>query len=355
MEVPEILKKEPDKGAPSRLIKRGEETAKMTKRDNSDVITAENAKLMSYYCFKFALDKTFDYNKDKNDATINGFIMSTLLPAVETKKREIGVLNPEGDKQICTSFTLEIYKQAAEMDENQATTKATAKLFNTAAGLLEALGVFGEISRDLAEKKKWANYRAVNILKADREGRSLNLDKEDMATLASQGDSSSSSSSGGGHSFSSSNSSSFDSSHNSNSNSNLSSSSSSNNNFSPHPPSYNTTVNSNNNYLSPSAPPAPFYSAGSAGGPMQLSNPNSTVFNATMGGSGGSSGSTFKSDGNTSPISNSPRGQAKLKDDPRVMDAVELTQFAIAALKRNPHDGLAKERLQAALARLEAV
>jgi hypothetical protein len=283
---------------------------------------------MAYYCYKYALDKAVEFNSDKNLPEVSGFIMSQLLPLVEQMKSTLS-LDFRGDSASCTQFALDLFAEGVKMDDNKTTNKSTAKLFKTAYDLFDVLLLFGDISPDIKEKRKWANYRCVNILKAEKEGRPMTLDGPSNQSASLSVDDSS-----GSSEYEAPNA------HNASANTSFSSSS-----------NYPTTNNIQTN-----VPPA---SQGIGGTVFGSNNGGSNIDYSNNKGGGYSLNqpmmtSSTSSSSPRSPASGGSRGAARVKDDPRVADALELTLFAIAALKRSPHDGLAREQLQAALARLES-
>jgi vacuolar protein sorting-associated protein VTA1 len=63
------------------------------------------------------------------------------------------------------------FNKADEADRAGMATKATATVFVAASNFFDAMNVFGDLEPDIAERSKYAKWKAVDILKAISEGR----------------------------------------------------------------------------------------------------------------------------------------------------------------------------------------
>jgi len=68
------------------------------------------------------------------------------------------------------NIALKIFLVADNEDRAGQASKKTAKMFYTASIFLEALKVFGELEPEIAEKLKYARWKATTILRASKEG-----------------------------------------------------------------------------------------------------------------------------------------------------------------------------------------
>ncbi|KAJ1727455.1 hypothetical protein LPJ61_004557 [Coemansia biformis] len=71
----------------------------------------------------------------------------------------------------CTVFALRVFAKADTEDREGRATKGTARNFIIASQFLQVVAAYGDLPLDVAEKIKYAKWRATEILKAVREGR----------------------------------------------------------------------------------------------------------------------------------------------------------------------------------------
>ncbi len=127
----------------SKYIKRAEDIEKEKSNPSS--------RLVAYYCYKYALDKVVEITKTDSDASIREFLLNSLLPAVEDRKRALSPPpSPSSDASTVESYALNIFAIAARDDANQSTSKITAKVYYSAGVVLEVLEQFGEPSADVS-------------------------------------------------------------------------------------------------------------------------------------------------------------------------------------------------------------
>lgn len=87
-------------------------------------------------------------------------------------------LNDENGIKTVETFAFRVFLIADNEDRQQKTSMRTAKTFLAASNFLDILKLFGPISADLQEKIRYAKWRAAEIGKAIREGRSPNIQIE---------------------------------------------------------------------------------------------------------------------------------------------------------------------------------
>ncbi|KAJ2742419.1 hypothetical protein GGI20_004494, partial [Coemansia sp. BCRC 34301] len=127
--------------------------------------------VVSYFCKYYAarLAITADATTERDT------YLAQLLDQLETEKGRLAENeNMRDDRtasQHVTSFALRVFAKADTEDREGRGSKATAKTFIVASQFLQVVGAFGEVPVDLAEKIKYAKWRAAEILKAAREGR----------------------------------------------------------------------------------------------------------------------------------------------------------------------------------------
>ncbi|KAJ2958956.1 hypothetical protein NQZ79_g5545 [Umbelopsis isabellina] len=121
-----------------------------------------------YYAAKLALSKG---PKNKNTEK---YILS-LLDELEAAKAKIGVNEAITDDMVgyahIENFGLKVFENADNEDRSGRASKKTAKTFLAASVFLELLKTFGDIDPDVAGKIKYAKWKAADIIKSIREGR----------------------------------------------------------------------------------------------------------------------------------------------------------------------------------------
>lgn len=124
--------------------------------------------IIAYYCSYYSLTKAIEL-RDKSDDSANRFVTG-LLEKCETLKKAL----PPDDgthRGIVEEFALRVFDRADNEDRADRATKATARTFYAAMCFLEVCSVFGPLPDDLAERLRYAKWKAADITKALREGR----------------------------------------------------------------------------------------------------------------------------------------------------------------------------------------
>ncbi|CAM9846272.1 unnamed protein product, partial [Heterosigma akashiwo] len=70
-----------------------------------------------------------------------------------------------------TEFAHAVFARADEEDRAGLADKGTARTFYAAANFYDALAQFGDLAPEPLQKKKYAKWKAAEILKAVKEGR----------------------------------------------------------------------------------------------------------------------------------------------------------------------------------------
>eukprot|EP01035_Chromulina_nebulosa_P019473 gene19473-25355_t len=217
----------------------------------------------------------------------------------------------------CENFAHSVFNRADDEDRNSIPTKVTAKIYYSAITFFEILEQFGELDNEIKEKLKYSKWRTTEILNAIKEGRqptpggftdSINNIIQDNASI------------------------------------NVDS-------------SINVIPNVQSSSLGSSMPITP---TNSYNNPIIPTNSSPISLNNNYNNSSSNSSiSGYINPYPTAPqLAPSPvitnRPPPNNNNDPRVKDAIEVCNFAIAALKYNDIT-LAKDRLNEALRRLNAM
>ncbi|KAI8883633.1 DUF605-domain-containing protein [Backusella circina FSU 941] len=143
----------------SPFIQRGQE---LTTRDP----------VTSYYAYYYAVTLALGKGQKNEEAKM---YLSHILDELEKQKRSL-----EGNEAITDdlvgyahveNFALKIFINADNEDRAGKASKKTAKTFLAASVFLEILKTFGEIDPEVEGKIKYAKFKAADIMKALREGR----------------------------------------------------------------------------------------------------------------------------------------------------------------------------------------
>ncbi|KAJ1564508.1 hypothetical protein HK405_014675, partial [Cladochytrium tenue] len=122
----------------------------------------------NYYAAKLAIDR----NSENKQCKI--FLMR-LLDQLEQEKASFAdneaITNDLVGYAHVENFALKIFSNADNQDRAGAATNKTAKTFLAASIFLEVLKVFGPVEDSIQEKIKYARFKAVDIIKALKEGR----------------------------------------------------------------------------------------------------------------------------------------------------------------------------------------
>ncbi|RXW24036.1 hypothetical protein EST38_g1834 [Candolleomyces aberdarensis] len=130
--------------------------------------------IVAYWCAYYAAQLGVGL-KIKDAASRN--VLIALLGYLEQMKSEIGtsdaIDNDAAGSAYVENFSLRVFSAADNEDRSGRATKATAKKFLVAANFLEVLKTFNnaDISESNLEKIRYAKWKAAEIAKAFREGR----------------------------------------------------------------------------------------------------------------------------------------------------------------------------------------
>lgn len=124
---------------------------------------------VAYFCRLHALQSVMATgSKEREVKQFCGALMTRL--EADAAHLSTAVSTDEG-QPACEQLALAIFSGADEMDRRGAADKSTAQAFYASSILMEVCTQFGQLSPDLAEKVKYAQFKSADILKALREGR----------------------------------------------------------------------------------------------------------------------------------------------------------------------------------------
>ncbi|RHY02688.1 hypothetical protein DYB25_003706 [Aphanomyces astaci] len=144
------------------FIRRAEELDRDRSRPESQMV--------AYYCRQYAMELGIKLrNHDASDEASN-YLLS-LMEALELEMRSLPAHTHEEGRIICENFAYDIFMRADEEDRNGGSNKNTARTFYAAGSFFDILKQFGPPSEDVLEKTKYSKFKAADILKAIKEGR----------------------------------------------------------------------------------------------------------------------------------------------------------------------------------------
>ncbi|KAJ2455904.1 hypothetical protein EV183_000520 [Coemansia sp. RSA 2336] len=144
--------------------------------------------IVAYFCKYYAAQLTIPH---QGASTAAQAYLTKLLDELEAEKAQLtandDMKNDQVASQHCTSFALRIFAKADTEDREGRATKATARNFIVSSQFMQVLSGFGELPEDIAEKIKYAKWRAAEILKAMREGRQPELPPGEEKNVEAEG------------------------------------------------------------------------------------------------------------------------------------------------------------------------
>lgn len=149
------------KGAITSYIKRAEELERDTSNPDSGIV--------AYCCRLYGVTKAAKMVGNPPDPAVNSFLLSQMT-ILEQMKPNL-TLGADKGKAVCENFVKQTFDMADAEDRSGAADKTTAKLFYSAATFYDVLEQFGEIDVETSERRKYAKWKATDILNAIREGR----------------------------------------------------------------------------------------------------------------------------------------------------------------------------------------
>ncbi|TPX72268.1 hypothetical protein SpCBS45565_g00665 [Spizellomyces sp. 'palustris'] len=128
--------------------------------------------IVAYYCKYYAAKLAIDKGGKSKEAQL--FLLGLMDELEQDRKNLSGneaVTNDVVGYAHIENFALRIFTNADNEDRQGRASKKTAKTFLAASIFLELLKVFGEIDTEVQDKIRYAKFKAADIIKALREGR----------------------------------------------------------------------------------------------------------------------------------------------------------------------------------------
>lgn len=132
-----------------------------------DTSSSDNA-VVSYYCRYYAVSKGSKLCSAPPTSAETQFLLGQ-MDILEKLKKQISVTNDKA-KEICLNFAEAVFNKADDVDRMGAADKSIAKMFYAAGTFYEILEQFGEMNDELQNKKRYAKWKATDILNAIRSG-----------------------------------------------------------------------------------------------------------------------------------------------------------------------------------------
>ncbi|KAJ1458365.1 Vta1 like-domain-containing protein [Pelagophyceae sp. CCMP2097] len=149
--------------AVSAFLKRAEELDKDSSRGECRVV--------AFYCRQHAMEMAIGLRSKCADAKAANAFLGDLMDALETEKQALGDISRDEGEQVLFKFATDVFARADEEDRAGRATRNTAKTFYAASVFLDALRQFGDRGEQVDEKTRYAKWKATEILKAFKEGR----------------------------------------------------------------------------------------------------------------------------------------------------------------------------------------
>eukprot|EP00949_MAST-11_sp_MAST-11-sp1_P005210 g5210.t1 len=122
-----------------------------------------------YYAIQLGLKVKSDLG-DNAPPRVMEYLLA-LMDKVEADKKRLPQYKPEEAKQFCKQFAYSIFRKADDQDRAHNANKQTARTFYAAQIFLDTLKQFGELDEEESKLRRYAMFKASDILKAIREGR----------------------------------------------------------------------------------------------------------------------------------------------------------------------------------------
>jgi vacuolar protein sorting-associated protein VTA1 len=126
---------------------------------------------MGYYLRQYAADRGVQLHRSSKDKAAGAFL-GLLLSRLEDEQAVLtttGVL-PDDPAAYVKGFSMRLFKAADDGDRSGVRTMNIAKTFLMAAGCFEAVALWGAVPENVAEKIKYAKWRALEITRACKAG-----------------------------------------------------------------------------------------------------------------------------------------------------------------------------------------
>ncbi|KAI8917081.1 Vta1 like-domain-containing protein [Powellomyces hirtus] len=128
--------------------------------------------IVAYYCKYYAVKLAVEKGMQSKEGKAYLF---SIMDEIELDKKNLAgnevISNDVVGYAHIENFALRIFHNADSEDRQGRASKKTAKTFLAASMFLELLKVFGEIDTEVKDKVRYSKFKAADIIKAIREGR----------------------------------------------------------------------------------------------------------------------------------------------------------------------------------------
>jgi vacuolar protein sorting-associated protein VTA1 len=142
------------------VVRRAEELEKNSKREEQ---------VVSYYCRMHAVINATKISKSPNAEEMK--FINEQMGKLEKLKPTLQLDGAEEGVRTCREYAEWVFKQADDIDRAGVADKGTVKLFYSAGSFFDVLEQFGELDQAVQEKKKYAKWKATDILNALNSGK----------------------------------------------------------------------------------------------------------------------------------------------------------------------------------------
>jgi len=143
-------------------------TSVMRRAEELDKDSADpESRIVAYYCRLYSVTKGSKIAGSDPEAgkfLINQMdILEKVKPTLTGDRKE--------DQQTCKNYAITVFNKADEEDRAGIADKTTAKIYYAAGSFFDILEYFGAVDGEIEEKRKYAKWKATEILNAIKEGR----------------------------------------------------------------------------------------------------------------------------------------------------------------------------------------
>ncbi|GAA5902265.1 hypothetical protein JCM6882_000487 [Rhodosporidiobolus microsporus] len=128
--------------------------------------------VISYWCTYYALQQAMSIGSQEQESQAFLFGLMDKLEALKSDNSTNDAFTDDAAAAAYVeNFGLKLFSQADNEDRKAKASRLTARKFLAAANFLELLSIFGDVGADNRDKIKYSKWKAADIAKAFREGR----------------------------------------------------------------------------------------------------------------------------------------------------------------------------------------
>lgn len=129
--------------------------------------TNPDARIVAYYCRSYAANKALTLRQANSPPSVNEFL-NALITSLEQSNVRVAM---EVGKDTCERYVRNLFATADEEDRSGLANRDTAKTFYNASNFFDIMEQFGEVDEELQQMNKYSKWKAAEIMKALKEGR----------------------------------------------------------------------------------------------------------------------------------------------------------------------------------------